>query len=224
METYRLTTRGKWVLGFFILLLIVGMVYSGKYIAEYFTANNSEGSVNYPNTTTVETTEITQSSQNPSEVTTEQVSETEIEGTTAYNEIETSTEEQIYSSMDLNDLKQFKIIFYFDQDQVDTLPNKEEFDALLAAIETYPNEKIVIEGHANGYPSYREDLVLLELSSARSTYIKEQLIEVGIELIDMVLINYGGERPVNKSFGEQHLNDRVEVYFGDHFIHDSIGK
>ncbi len=229
MVTYRLTTRGKWVLGIFILLLIVGMVYSGKYIAEYFTSTKSEASDN-PDTTivetteTIETTEISQTSQNPSVETTEHTSEIATEETTEYNETEPTSEAKIYSPIEIEDLKQFKIIFYFNEDQTEPLLNNEEFDALVAAIESYPNESVIIEGHANGYPTYEEDLELEEISSARSDFVKEQLLEAGVDLKNLVITYHGGEKPIKKSYGEQHLNNRVEVYFGNHFIHESIGK
>lgn len=229
MVTYRLTTRGKWVLGIIILLLIVGMGYSGKYIAEYFSSTKSEASDN-PDTIIVETTEAIetsepiQTSQNASIETTEHTSEIEIEETTEYTETEPTSEEKIYSPVEIEDLKQFKIIFYFNENQTETLLNNEEFDALMAAIESYPKESITIEGHANGYPNYEEDLALEKVSIARSNFVKEQLLEAGVDLKDLVLTYHGGERPIKKNYGEQHLNNRVEVYFGNHFIHESIGK
>lgn len=219
METYRLTTRGKWVLGIFILLLIVGMVYSGKYIAEYFTSTNNDYSVINPDmrepetSTTVETTGTEEA---PLEIETEE--------TTEYQEIQTTSEARIYSQVELDDLKQFKITFYFDADSSENVINIDAFDALLAAIKSYPNESIVIEGHANGYPDYKEDLEMMRLSLDRSTFIKDKLMGEGIDLNDLIITYYGGERPAKRNYGEQHLNHRVEVYFGNHFIYDSIGK
>lgn len=231
METYRLTTRGKWVLGIFIFLLIVGMVYSGTYIIEYYSSSEGEVSINPPDDMTLETaestelTEITETSQQEtSEEPTDFTTEVDLEATTAYNETVETSEAQIYSPVEIEDLKQFKIIFYFDEGGSDNSIDQDELDALLAAIETYPNESIVIEGHANGYPNYEEDADLLRMSQLRSAILKERLLEAGVELGDLIVVDYGGEKPIHKSYGEQHLNNRVEVYFGDHFIHDGQGK
>lgn len=227
MENYRLTLRGKVVLAGIMLGLFLICLYSLLYIVKYFGDVDNDG-----NSAIVETTEYLETIATTSSATTESVTEGSTEYTsenTTENTTESTSEtsasgevipedETIYSVYDLEDLRQFKIVFYFDKEQ-DKIALDEEIIEIIKNIHSvYPNEKISIVGHANGYPHYKNNSEGLALSLLRAQYIQQKMIELGIEKTLLNVYNSGLESPIFTDYGNQYKNDRVEVYFTDHFI------
>lgn len=225
MPDYRLTKRGKFVLGLFILILVILIVYSGNYIVRYIIVGASVpheiSETNDPMTN--EETRTTENSTETSTETTEVVDPSETIADTS-TETSTETEETIYSATDLEDLKQFKIIFYFSEDSSEIELNSDDLLSIQAMISEHPSEKIAIEGHVNGYPNYESDEYDKKLSMDRALVIEKALEEIGVDKTLLNVYNFGSESPLFTDYGNQYKNDRVEVYFIDHFIKASQGK
>ena len=226
MPEYRLTKRGKFVLGLFILILVILIVYSGNYIVRYIIDRASD-SHEISKTNDPMTNEETRTTENSTEMSTETTDADTTEvivNTEASTDTSTTTEESIYSVTDLEDLKQFKIIFYFSEDSSEIEINSDDLESIQAMIKTYPSEKIAIEGHVNGYPDYESDANDDKLSMDRALTIATALEEIGVDKTLISVYNFGSESPLFTDFGNQYKNDRVEVYFIDHFIKASQGK
>lgn len=220
MADYKLTNRGKFVLGLVILSFVIMIVYSGSYIINYIKDNmpqnydSAEGSTEQ----TIESVETTEKS----EETTENETST-IEATEATEATEKPSE-AIYTLQDLEDLKQFKITITFEENQSEVRLSDTDLASVRAMMVKYPYEKLSIDGHVNGYPNYKTDKASDDLSLARALYVKKALIEMGIDKKLISVYNFGSEYPIYKDFGNQSKNDRVEIYFIDHFIKGSRGK
>jgi len=232
MSDYRLTSKGKFVLGLFILVLVFLIVYSGSYIVRYISDDIKKSPVvletNEP--LTDEETSIAESVETSNIITTETVEETtgpkvetSVESTES-TEASGSIEDTIYSMTDLEDLSQFKITFYFTKDSDEIELSTEDLSSIKAMINQYPNEKIAVEGYVNGYPSYETNEAADALSLSRAIRIENALEKIGVEKSLINVYNFGSESPLFTDFGKQYKNDRVEVYFLDHFIKASQGK
>lgn len=210
---YRLTGRGKLVLSLFILILVANIYISGRYILNYFSSPDQDSG--------------------PIVSSTEQSSETVIETSTeAMTENITSTEnittcenkDKIYSVYELDDLRRYKLIIYFDSGSATIDLSSSDMDSLNAIINQYPGERIAIAGHVNGYPNYLDDGKAQDLSLLRANYVRDIFIEMGIEESMISVYNFGLEKPLYKDYGNQDKNDRVEIYFEDHFVNGEGGK
>ena len=135
-----------------------------------------------------------------------------------------ATSETIYSLQDLEDLKQFKITITFDENQSEVKLSDVDLDSIRAMMVRYPLEKLSIDGHVNGYPNYETEKAADNLSLERALYVKKALVEMGIDKKLISVYNFGSEYPLYKDFGNQSKNDRVEIYFIDHYIKGSRGK
>ena len=230
MSSYRLTLRGKVVLTGFVIVLFVICMYSLFYIVKYFDEDLKPSIVTAtePVTATSEITEAisTEHSEDIQTATIEEIIEDTTESTIEIKNPEESIskEEAIYSVYDLEDLRQFKIVFYFEKDQSKVVLDRQIIEIILNITKMYPNEKISITGHVNGYPDYKNTIEGLALSLLRAEFIKEEMIELGIEKSLLSVYNFGLESPIFTDYGNQYKNDRVEVYFTDHFIIDNGSK
>lgn len=224
MNEYRLTKRGKFVLTLFILSLVVIIVYSGSYIINYFVKNesfvvinettSSEESIELPNTTS------NQDSTETSGQLTETTDTLNLPNTSEEISEETSEKnvDQIYSVSDLEDLKLFKIIFYFNENEKEISFDQNDLDSIKAMLVRYKDEKLAIVGYTNGYPKFESNEKDYALSLERAIYIRNSILEMGIEKKLINVYNYGSESPLYLDFGNQNKNNRVEVYFEDHYV------
>ena len=211
MGEYRLTSRGKVVLSIFILVLVVLIYSSGKYIMTYYFDHLDTNVTLLPTSEQVETTEVT----------TEETKETtETTETTETNKMD----DKIYTILELDDLKQFKMIIYFDEVSDTVNLSQSELESIEAILELYPNEKISILGHVNGYPNYTTNKVDDDLSLNRALFIKNIFLNLGFEPSLINVYSFGSEKPLYKDYGNQDKNNRVEIYFEDHFVNGDGGK
>lgn len=221
---YRLTGRGKFVLSLFILILVVNIYISGRYILNYF-SNSNHDKVSVVSTTEQSSEILTEASEDTIEqiVTTEHISTTE--QVTSTEHVETTEDvEKIYSVNELDDLRRYKMIIYFESDRATIELSSSDMDSLKSMIHQYPDEKIAIAGHVNGYPNYVKSEEALELSLMRANFIKDLFVDLGIEESMISVYNFGLEKPLYKDYGNQDKNDRVEIYFEDHFVTGEGGK
>ncbi|GAB6107497.1 OmpA family protein [Fusibacter bizertensis] len=242
MSEYRFTNRGKFVLTLFILLLVVIIVYSGSYIINFFGKGDSFVATN-ETASSDETSELTNTSINETEdssgqvinstetvETTEAIKTTETTETTVSTEKETIVEttdnvsERLYTVSDLEDLKQFKIIFYFDKGEKKISLDQNDLESIKSMIEQYKGEKIAVVGYTNGYPKFESSEADYQLSLDRAKTIQSAILEMGIEKKLINVYNNGSETPLFSDYGNQNKNDRVEVYFEDHYVFGSRTK
>lgn len=216
---YKITNRGKLVLSLFILILVANIYASGRYIVNYYNEhsqkNSSETVVLEPSTESAEISDEI--------VTSEEVNSTEEVTTT--EEITPSEEiQKIYTVFELDDLRQFKMTIYFEGMNEKVELGQSDLDVIKAMINHYPGEKIAIAGHVNGYPNYVDNGEAARLSLERAEYVRGIFVEMGIEESLISVYNLGLERPLFKDYGNQHKNNRVEIYFEDHFVSGDGGK
>jgi outer membrane protein OmpA-like peptidoglycan-associated protein len=217
MTQYKLTTRGKVVLGIFVLLIVAFMVNGGIYISEHNKAN--EAVVPEEVNPDVEPAPV----ESP-------VMETPVPVVPPEDpdvlELPADPEpKKIYSIEMLEDMKLMLFIFHFEKDRFVLDENAiEQLDVLIEVLEAYPEEPIVIEGHVNGYPNFDQTEENLVLSGKRSQAVTEYLIDRGIENSRITVYNFGSEVPYIRQSALQHQNDRVTVYFKNHFINGDLNK
>lgn len=228
MSEYRFTNRGKFVLTLFILILVVIIVYSGSYIINYFSNGDSFVAIN-ETTSGDETSELTNTSIQETEDSSGQVinsnETTEVvttEVVTTEKEIIAETTDEInghlYTVSDLEDLRQFKIIFYFPKGEGKISLDQNDLDSIKSMIEQYKGEKIAVVGYTNGYPKFESSAADYQLSLDRAKSIQNAILEMGIEKNLINVYNNGSETPLFSDYGNQDKNDRVEVYFEDHYV------
>lgn len=208
MTQYKLTTRGKVVLGIFVLLIVAFIIKGGIYISEYNKANEA----------------VVPEEVNP-DVEPAPVESPVIETPDPVVPPEDPEPKKIYSVEMLEDMKLMLFIFHFEKDRfVLDENNIEQLDVLIEVLEAYPEEPIVIEGHVNGYPNFDQTEENLLLSGKRSQAVTEYLIDRGIENSRITVYNFGSEVPFIRQSALQHQNDRVTVYFKNHFISGDLNK
>ena len=233
MADYKLTIKGKIVLTVFILILIIGWVYSGLYILDYFidhtvdelSSTTEEGSSEYSSSenTTVEGT---------SKALTLETTKDSIDGSTEESTEESTGDKQegddsqsnIYSVYDLEDLKLFKIIIYYDNELTKLVLSSEDQQSIFEMLASYPNEVIAVSGYINGYPNFNnsDKLKLESLEMAKN--VKKILVQNGLETTKINVYGYGTDYPISKDYGNQDKNNRVEIYFENHYVIGSQSK
>ena len=233
MADYKLTRKGKIVLTVFILILLIGWIYSGLYILNYFrdqavnelSSTTDEGSSEYSSSdssTEEDTSEAitletaTDSSDESTEVFTEESTEDKQEGD--------GSQSNIYSVYDLEDLKLFKLIIYYDNELSKLVLSSEDQQSIFEMLSSYPNEVIAVSGYINGYPKFNnsDKLKLESLEMANS--VKEILVQNGLEATMINVYGYGTDYPISKDYGNQEKNNRVEIYFENHYVIGSQSK
>ncbi|MBE0451159.1 MAG: OmpA family protein [Clostridia bacterium] len=196
------------MLGIFVFLIVVFMIKGGIYISEHNKA--TEAIVPEEINPDVETAPVESPvTEMPDPVVTPEDLETE----------------KIYSIEMLEDMKLMLFVFYFEKGQSDLNEDSlEQFDILMEVLSAYPEEPIVIEGHVNGYPNFAQTEENLVLSGKRSQAVAEYLIDRGIENSRITVYNFGSEVPYIRQSVLQHQNDRVTVYFKNHFTNGDLNK
>ena len=214
MSDYRLTNRGKIVLSLFILVLVAIIYSSAVYIVSYYSSRLAEKE---PDETVIQTSE------QPETVETVETVESSTEAVIETTEVVTD-EERIYTVLELDDLKQFKMTIYFDDLSDSVELSQSDLETIDAMLKLYPNEKIAIAGHVNGYPNFITNSDADALSLRRSEFVKKVFLQLGIEASLISLYDFGVEKPLYKDYGNQMKNNRVEIYFEDHFVNGDGGK
>lgn len=202
------------MLGIFVLILVALVVKGGIYISDL----NRGVEVVTPEDTS---SEVLNEPEAPSEVETPEDPAVPVDP-----EEQTEPEpEKIYTVEMLEDMKQMLFVFYFEKGQSDLNEESlEQLDILMEVLSAYPEEQIVIEGHVNGYPNFIQTEENLALSGERSQVITEFLMDRGIENSRITVYNFGSEVPYIRQSTLQHQNDRVTVYFKNHFIKGDLNK
>lgn len=219
MADYRLTRRGRFVIGVLILAQLIIIGFSGRFILRYI--DNAEIEAPYVSEVTSEITE--QESESQTMASTEPPQETAIESSTELTSDETNAN-RIYDAEELSDLRQFHIVFFFDEYASSALLDLADLKSIMDMLKAYPDEKITVSGHVNGYPNFENSEDAIELSKRRTTFVVNELMDLGVDIDLINVYNQGSDNPIFKDFGNQYKNNRVEIYFSDHFIVTKSGK
>lgn len=226
MADYRLTRRGKLVIGVLIIIQLTIIGYSGLFIIEYYNQADAKTPLVGEVTSEMETSTETET-ESQTMASTESTQNTATEASSESSSESSSTESnsgQIYDAEELNDLKQFRIVFYFDEDESSAELDLADLKSITEMLKTYPDEKITVSGHVNGYPNFENNDEALDLSKRRATFVANELINLGVDVSLISVYNQGSDNPLFKDYGNQYKNNRVEVYFSDHFIVTKSGK
>ncbi|OJV62919.1 MAG: hypothetical protein BGO41_09425 [Clostridiales bacterium 38-18] len=218
MGEYNLTRKGKIVLSVFIAILLTGWVYSGLYILNYL----KDRAVVNAEATTEEI--ITESSELNSTDVTEASTDTTAEELTEDKQESEGSESNIYSVYDLEDLKLFKIIIYYDSELNNIILSSEDQKSIVEMLATYPEEVIAVSGYINGYPNFENSDKLRQESLNMAEDVRDLLVNSGIETTTVKVYGFGTDYPISKDFGNQDKNNRVEIYFENHYVIGSQSK
>lgn len=185
MGNYRITRRGKIVLGFLIFLILLG-IYGLSY-------NATQRKVDYNDETYDEIKEIDKLS------------------LPKLSELFKNNIEKGYTQKDIEYLKTMRIIIYFSPNSPEL---SEESKAIIQGFNLF-EEEIIIEGNFNGHPHYENRDFGLKLAKNRAINTKKVLVEKGFKAENIKIINNGCKKPLNKDSSENELmkNRRVEVYY-----------
>ncbi|MCA0384962.1 MAG: OmpA family protein [Firmicutes bacterium] len=222
MADYRLTRRGKLVIGVLIIIQLTIIGYSGLFIIEYYNQADVKTPLVGEVTSEMETSTETET-ESQAMASTESTQNTATEASSESSSTE-SNSGQIYDAEELNDLKQFRIVFYFDEDESSAELDLADLKSIMDMLKAYPDEKITVSGHVNGYPNFENNDEALDLSKRRAAFVADELIYLGVDVSLISVYNQGSDNPLFKEYGNQYKNNRVEVYFSDHFIVTKSGK
>jgi outer membrane protein OmpA-like peptidoglycan-associated protein len=220
MGEYRLTVKGKVTVGVLMIVLALGMVSSGVYIwgsiqgASDVLPSETEAEATSSNVTETVLAETTESSTEASSA--QEENSSEAQSGTEYSTVE----ETIYSQEDLDVLAQTRAVLYFEEGS-STYDEKAAYDALkeiIRVMELYPDEPLTIAGYVNGYPSFIQTSTSLALSKERAMSILQYFLDRGIDKSRINVYNFGSEAPASRQSAKQWQNDRVEVYFENHYV------
>lgn len=226
MKSYELTLKGKVVVGILIILFMIPIYSSGNYILNYY-GNFKDASDDAEHTIDEEENDINQTTEEVSVVESTETTTTDpgdSETTVEPSETTTNTSEGIYTINDLDDLSHFVMRIYFESNSAEVLNSDALKLQLTEVFEKYPDEKIAVEGFVNGFPDYINSDEDIELSQSRAKSIANLMTSLGYKVSEMSVKGNGTDYPAYKDYGNQHLNDRVEVYFSDHYIKQNQGK
>ena len=75
--------------------------------------------------------------------------------------------------------------------------------------------EVVIEGHINGYPDYKDTSYGLSISEQRALVLKDYLVALGIDSERITLKNLGSQEQavLTDDYSQQYLNRRAVIYF-----------
>ena len=224
MTEYKLTKKGLVFFSVFTIVMILGIITSAHNIFEYvFKVPNATTDLN---TTSIETKDddINLEKQN---VTSETSETTDVIGT---NEALKTTEtiettessnqnlESIYSKVDLEELRQFKITFFFDMKEDQIVLEKVGVNAIVSEINKFPNEQIAIVGYVNGFPEFKNSENNKELSKTYATFVLNKFKALDLDEKYFTVYGLGTDNPLSIESHKQNMNTRVEVYFLDHYL------
>ena len=213
MGDYQLTRKGKIVLGILIVLLSINVGVCLEVLWGYFSTSEINESTEPATEPSTESTTVAIISEPPTKPPTEPSTEP------------TTEPSSIYTIEILEDLRTSLFEFYFVEKSPELKETYEDqFRDLVEVLKAYPDENVVIEGHVNGYPSFVQTEENLKLSQKRSDVILEQIIGQGIENNRISVYNLGSEVPKIRESAKQSENDRVIVYFKDHYNFVNFGK
>lgn len=227
MVEYRLTKKGKIVLSIFSFVLLVGIAMSAYYIVQHLTKSD-ESPVNSNGVETIdamnkeETSDVTTTTENSSDATDIETSE-ETNGESNNQSNSASTNDSgnrgtIYTKEQLAELKQFKLIVHYDKDSKFVTLSKEDSDTLLLLLNRYPDEEMAVVGFANGYPDFDQTEQRQQLSLEMANSVSQSIVNLGFQSKMIKIYALGANNPLTIDEGKQNLNNRVEIYFLNHYL------
>lgn len=216
MGDYQLTRRGRTVIGVLILILVINAGYCVRTIQSHYDDLDTGNLVVTENPTTETIAEP------PSEPTTEifDIPDASEASTEALTE-----QPPLYTVEILEDLRTSLFEFYFIEGTAELIESYEDqLLDLYEVVKAYPEENLVIESHVNGYPNFAQTDENIELSEERSMMILNKILDQGIEKEKISVYNLGSEVPKIRESAKQSENDRVIIYFKDHYNFVNFGK
>ncbi|GAU75775.1 OmpA family protein [Fusibacter sp. 3D3] len=237
------TQKGKIIIGIYLISLLTIVIISSSYIFGYVAdqpepvAHTNLDNVDEP-IDLANGVEKTEPEDVPEDVP-EKIPEDVPEDIPTQNTIDDPIEEQdtevtegperdgngTYSIEDLKILKEAHINIYFDfQSFAVSDEAKASLESFIDVVKAYPDESIVIEGHADGYPNFMNTAMEVELSSNRVKAVYTIMTANGLDQSKFVTINAGSSNPISVKKEERQKNDYVEIYFRDYVIKNINGK
>ncbi len=232
------TQKGKIIIGIYLISLLTIVIISSSYVFSYVSDQavqtkpvvlEANGDVEVPDVPVDDPNEDSSSLNESSgkDLVVDPVdeeSETEPE-VVKKNAVNSENENGTYSAEDLKILKEAHITVKFDF-QSFKVPDsaKVALESFEDIINAYPEETIVIEGHADGYPNFSNTAMEVELASNRIKAIYAILSDGNLDQTKVEFINEGSSNPVSVKETERQKNDYVEIYFRDYVIKNNNGK
>lgn len=239
MPLRKYTVKGKIVIGIYLLILSIIVLYSGGYVINYISSADPDDlaaeQVVIPSVEPVSNLDMdnTPLSGVPD------AQDSEGDNTTGNNEGESGESIDVsdstavanhqnngtYSDEDLKVLKEANITIYFNIQSFEI--NQSNYDILNSfakVMKKYPDEQVVIEGHSDGYPNFQNTSLEVSLASDRMDAVKNVFDKEGIDVTKIITVNSGSTDPVSKNSEDHYKNDRIEVYFVDHASKDNHEK
>jgi len=229
MAEYRLTTKGKIVVLIYLSLLLLLIVFSGKYIINFAqNAKSWENNIEMPSDSNVPSVSnevekpleedfLADKDETTDETTDETADETIENEENEEDELEAGA--HVYTKNEIEILRQSSIVLYFDSQSFRIYEDDyDQLDKFMEVAQQFPEEIIAVVGHSNGYPNFENTVLEESLSRDRANAVRQFLIEKGLKNNRIMVSYYGSNIPVTKNFDDQSLNDRVIVYFRDHIV------
>lgn len=93
--------------------------------------------------------------------------------------------------------------------------HKETLDKWQEWLSDHLTFQIVIEGHINGYPNYKDTPFGLSISEERAWVLKDYLVALGIDSKRIILKNLGSQEQaiLTDDYSQHYLNRRAVIYF-----------
>lgn len=237
------TTKGKIVVSTYLGILLLVMIYSGAYVLNYATKSEPLESVNSVVTDPSQTetdqplnSNLEESTSNDDKVTSGENSETTENVDEALDNSQSADDnnegitddgltEKTYSEHDLAVLKEGNVSIYFDAQSFDiSEDDKVTLQSFIEVVKRYPDEKIVVEGHSDGYPNFQNTAMEVSLAMNRIDSTLKYLAGNGIDVSNVITVNSGSSDPISRSKEDRSKNDRVDVYFLDHVTNNKTSK
>lgn len=236
MFSKKYTPKGKIIIGIYLISLLTIVIISSSYVLSYVSdqlvqvkpvvseATGDVESSNVPIDNPNEDSSLPNESSNKDLVANPVDEKSEIEPE-VIKESTMSNENGTYSTDDLKILKEAHTTVYFDFQSFKVLDSaKASVESFIDIVNAYPEETIVIEGHADGYPNFSNTAMEVELASNRIKAIHSILSGRNVDSSKIEIINGGSSHPVSVEKSERQKNDYVEIYFKDYIIKNINGK
>ncbi|MGX8796519.1 hypothetical protein ACR6HW_10645 [Fusibacter sp. JL298sf-3] len=211
---YRLTRRGKVLVGVVMCALFIGMVSSGTYIVRYFgdqraVTVESEAPPVVDATPDKVTNEEDPGGEAPVPETPEPVEVTELPETPSGH----------YSTLQLDDLKNFELILPFASGETHLSEEAHrELVYLMEVLKRYKDEPIAIVSYVDTASGTWTSEQIRNIGDKRIESVAQALIELGLD-IERIQVQNG-----TQAFDDEMSDDRVAVFFSNHYGIDKNSK
>ncbi len=211
---YRLTRRGKVLVGVVMFALFIGMVSSGTYIVRYFgdqraVTVESEVPPVVDATPDKVTNEEDAGGETPVSETPEPVEVTELPETPSGH----------YSTLQLDDLKNFELILPFASGETQLSEEAHrELTYLMEVLKRYEDEPIAIVSYVDTTLGTWTAEQIRNIGDKRLESVAQALIELGLD-IERIQVQNGTE-----AFDDEMADDRVAIFFSNHYGIDKNSK